>query len=85
VVNVRFVGAHALLDGELRDDVLCEIGALDAFAHLAGDRVRYVKPHGALYNVATVDNVRAGAVDLAKRVRDGLVAAGLRLAPFASG
>ncbi|GAA1952033.1 hypothetical protein GCM10009838_03960 [Catenulispora subtropica] len=35
---------------ELVDDVLYQIGALDAFARAAGDRVRYVKPHGALYN-----------------------------------
>src|SRR5256885_15457820 len=52
---------------ELRDDVLYQIGALDAFAHAASDRVRYVKPHGALYNVATVDNVQAGAVVAAVR------------------
>jgi UPF0271 protein len=34
----------------LRDEVVYQIGALDAFARIAGDRVRYVKPHGALYN-----------------------------------
>ncbi|TCC42956.1 LamB/YcsF family protein [Kribbella sindirgiensis] len=34
----------------LRDEVLYQLGALDAFARIAGDRVRYVKPHGALYN-----------------------------------
>jgi UPF0271 protein len=48
--------------GELRDDLLYQIGALDAFAQAAGDRVRYVKPHGALYNVAAVDEGQAGAV-----------------------
>jgi 5-oxoprolinase (ATP-hydrolysing) subunit A len=43
--------------GELRDEVLYQIGALSAFGE-----VRYVKPHGALYNTAAVDEVQAGAV-----------------------
>ncbi|GIH13296.1 LamB/YcsF family protein [Rugosimonospora africana] len=47
---------------ELRDDLLYQIGALDAFARLAGTRVRYVKPHGALYNTAVADEVQAAAV-----------------------
>jgi 5-oxoprolinase (ATP-hydrolysing) subunit A len=47
---------------ELRDDVLYQIGALEAFCRLAGDRVRYVKPHGALYNTAAVDEGQASAV-----------------------
>ena len=47
---------------ELRDEVIYQIAALDGFARVAGDRVRYVKPHGALYNTAAVDEVQAGAV-----------------------
>src|SRR4051812_1869775 len=47
---------------ELRDDVLSQLAALDGFARVAGTRVRYVKPHGALYNPAAVDDVQAGAV-----------------------
>jgi UPF0271 protein len=47
---------------ELRDDVLYQLAALDGFCRAAGSRVRYVKPHGALYNVATVDPGQAGAV-----------------------
>jgi 5-oxoprolinase (ATP-hydrolysing) subunit A len=47
---------------ELRDDLLYQIGALDAFARLAGSRVSYVKPHGALYNTAVRDERQAGAV-----------------------
>jgi 5-oxoprolinase (ATP-hydrolysing) subunit A len=47
---------------ELRDDLLYQIGALDAFARLAGSRVSYVKPHGALYNTAVRDEGQAGAV-----------------------
>jgi UPF0271 protein len=35
---------------ELTQDVIYQIGALDAFARVAGTRVRYVKPHGALYS-----------------------------------
>jgi UPF0271 protein len=47
---------------ELRDEVIYQIGALDGFCRVAGTRVRYVKPHGALYNTATVDPVQATAV-----------------------
>jgi UPF0271 protein len=47
---------------ELRDDILYQIGALEAFCRVAGDRVRYVKPHGALYNTAAVDTAQAAAV-----------------------
>jgi 5-oxoprolinase (ATP-hydrolysing) subunit A len=34
---------------ELRDDVLYQIGGLDAFVRSAGGRLRHVKPHGSLY------------------------------------
>jgi UPF0271 protein len=47
---------------QLRDDLIYQIGALDAFCRVAGTRVRYVKPHGALYNTAMVDEGQAGAV-----------------------
>jgi UPF0271 protein len=47
---------------ELRDDIVYQIGALEAFCRLAGDRVRYVKPHGALYNTAAVEAGQASAV-----------------------
>jgi 5-oxoprolinase (ATP-hydrolysing) subunit A len=47
---------------EISDDVLYQIGALDAMARAAGTRVAYVKPHGALYNRMTVDEVVARAV-----------------------
>lgn len=55
---------------ELTDDVLYQIGALDAFCRIAGSRVRYVKPHGALYNTAVVDEAQAGAVVRAVREYD---------------
>jgi UPF0271 protein len=47
---------------ELMADVLYQLGALDAFARAAGTRVSYVKPHGALYNTAAVDDGQAGAI-----------------------
>ena len=47
---------------ELADEVAYQIGALDVFARAAGTRVRYVKPHGALYNRACADPEQAAAV-----------------------
>jgi 5-oxoprolinase (ATP-hydrolysing) subunit A len=47
---------------DLENEVLYQIGALDAFARTAGDRVRYVKPHGALYNRIVHDAGQAEAV-----------------------
>ena len=47
---------------DLTADVLYQIGALEAFAKAAGSRVRYVKPHGALYNRIARDPVQAAAV-----------------------
>jgi 5-oxoprolinase (ATP-hydrolysing) subunit A len=47
---------------DLVADVLYQLGALDAFARAAGTSVRYVKPHGALYNTAADDPEQAQAV-----------------------
>jgi 5-oxoprolinase (ATP-hydrolysing) subunit A len=47
---------------ELRDDVLYQLAALDGFAKVAGTRVKYVKPHGALYNATVTDEGQAAAV-----------------------
>src|SRR3954447_8213672 len=55
---------------ELRDDILYQLGALAAFCRIAGGRVRYVKPHGALYNTAAVDEGQASAVVAAVRSYD---------------
>jgi len=46
----------------LTNDVIYQIGALDGFARVAGTRVSYVKPHGALYNTAVHDQQQAAAV-----------------------
>ena len=43
---------------ELTADVLYQIGALEALCRVAGTRVAYVKPHGALYNRACRDRAR---------------------------
>lgn len=46
----------------LTQDVIYQMGALDAFARVAGSRVSYVKPHGALYNAIVSHEAQAAAV-----------------------
>ncbi len=46
----------------LTNDVIYQIGALAAFARVAGSQLRYVKPHGALYNRTVHDEQQAAAV-----------------------
>ena len=43
-------------------DVIYQIGALQALAHVAGSSVSYVKPHGALYNTIVTNHDQARAV-----------------------
>jgi UPF0271 protein len=59
---------------ELRDEVLYQIAALDGFARAAGVRVRYVKPHGALYNAVVSHEPQARAVVGAVRDYDSELA-----------
>jgi UPF0271 protein len=67
-----------IASADLAAEVVYQIGALDAFARLAGSRVRYVKPHGALYNTAAVDERQADAVASAvASVDPGLLLLGL--------
>ena len=47
---------------ELADDVVYQIGALQALARRADGDVRYVKPHGALYNAIVTHAAHARAV-----------------------
>ena len=47
---------------ELVADVIYQIGALQGLCAAAGTRVRYVKPHGALYNTIAHDRRQAGDV-----------------------
>lgn len=76
----RFLDCSAT---ELADDVLYQLGALEGIARAAGGRIRYVKPHGALYNTivthqeqaqAVVDAVRAFGGDLPMLLLPGSVA-----------
>lgn len=67
---------------ELADEIIYQIAALDGFARLAGTRVRYVKPHGALYNTAAVDEEQAVAVaEAVRRYDPGLALVGLAGSP----
>ncbi len=47
---------------ELTADVIYQIGALQGLARAAGTQVRYVKPHGALYNTIAHNERQATAV-----------------------
>jgi UPF0271 protein len=63
---------------ELVNDVVYQLGALDAFARLAGTRVAYVKPHGALYNAIVHHEAQARAVaEAVARFGPGLPVLGL--------
>ena len=58
----------ALSPEEVRGLTLYQVGALAAFARAAGTRLRHVKAHGALYNMAARDRRLADAI--AGAVRD---------------
>ena len=69
--------------GELADEILYQLGALDALARANGTKISYVKPHGALYNTivhheaharAVVDGVKAFSPDLALMLLPGGIA-----------
>ncbi|MGV9663151.1 LamB/YcsF family protein [Nocardia niigatensis] len=64
----------SITPADLRDETLHQIGGLDAFARAAGDRVRYVKPHGALYHQAAADRALADAIVAAMREFDARLA-----------
>lgn len=53
---------------QVRAEVLCQVGALEALVRAAGGRLHHVKPHGALYNQAARDPALADAI--AGAVRD---------------
>jgi len=54
----------------LTNEVIYQIAALDGFARVAGSRVSYVKPHGALYNAVVHHREQATAVVEAIRLYD---------------
>jgi UPF0271 protein len=63
---------------ELADDVVYQIGALQALASVEGARVQYVKPHGGLYNAIVAHTAQAQAVvDAVKSVDPSLPIMGL--------
>jgi UPF0271 protein len=55
---------------EVRDDVTYQLGALLGFCRAEGVALRYVKPHGALYNAAAEDPALATAICEAARAVD---------------
>jgi 5-oxoprolinase (ATP-hydrolysing) subunit A len=63
----RFIDVAA---DDLRDDVLYQLGALQAFARAAGTRISYLKPHGALYHAVVSHQEQAAAVVAAVREYD---------------
>ncbi|MGB3829191.1 MAG: 5-oxoprolinase subunit PxpA, partial [Ornithinimicrobium sp.] len=83
----RFI---AVEPADLFADVLYQLGALEAMCRVAGTRVRYVKPHGALYHAVIDDESQARAVVQAVSAYDPTLplmglpgAASLRLAEAA--
>jgi UPF0271 protein len=63
---------------DLVADVIYQLGALDGLARAAGDRVLYVKPHGALYNTIVHHEQQAAAVvDAVRRYDPDLPVLGL--------
>jgi UPF0271 protein len=59
--------------GEVEQDVLYQVGALEAFARSRGARLTHVKPHGALYNQAARD------ATLSRAIARGIARAGSHL------
>jgi UPF0271 protein len=61
-----------LTPAQVVEEVLAQVSALDAWARTFGTRVRYVKPHGALYHRMADDDVCARALAEACRVAGDL-------------
>ncbi len=55
---------------ELTAEIIYQIAALDGVARVEGSRVRYVKPHGALYHRVRKDRAQAEALVAAIRAYD---------------
>jgi UPF0271 protein len=64
--------AMTVAAGQLAAEVLYQLGALEACCRAAGTRVRYVKPHGALYTTAVGDAGTAAAIIAGVRAFGGL-------------
>lgn len=67
---------------ELIGDVIYQIGALQGIAKAAGTSVRYVKPHGALYNhIANHERQALAVIKAIKLIDPALVLMGLAGTP----
>ncbi len=58
---------------EVRNDLIYQVGALSAFAHIEGLSLQHVKPHGQLYNLAAKDE------SMARAICEGILALGKNL------
>jgi UPF0271 protein len=68
----------AVTPREVYTMMVYQIGALAAFVRAAGGVLRHVKPHGALYNMAAVDEkLAAAAAEAVYNVDPGLIFFGL--------
>jgi UPF0271 protein len=56
---------------DLTADIVYQVGALDALAHVSGTRVGYLKPHGALYHAVVHHEPQATALVEALRLLGG--------------
>ncbi|MDE1896221.1 MAG: LamB/YcsF family protein [Rhodospirillales bacterium] len=71
-----------LTSEELTGDVIYQIGALMGMAKAAGTEMRYVKPHGALYNhIAHNERQGLAVIKAIKMVNPALVLMGLACTP----
>ena len=55
---------------EVEAFILYQLGALSAFVQIHGKKLRHIKPHGALYNQASVDRTLAEAISHADALFD---------------
>ena len=68
----------AVSPAEAEAYVLYQLGALQAFCIASGTRLRHIKPHGALYNMAAVDKPLAESICRATaRFDDSITVLGL--------
>jgi UPF0271 protein len=68
----------AVTPAEVYTMMVYQIGALAAFVRAAGGRLQHVKPHGALYNMAAVDEkLAAAAAEAVYKVDGDLIFFGL--------
>ena len=63
---------------ELRASILYQVGAIKSMAEASGGKLRHVKPHGALYNLASIDSGLAKVIVRAvKDIDNSLILIGL--------